>query len=371
VICNLPFDDLEAFMVAVFESIGVPTEDARTCADVLIMSDKRGIDSHGVGRLKPIYYDRIVHQKIQQPVTQFEVVRERGATAVVDGHHGMGMVIGKRCMEMAIEKARTYGLGMVVARNSTHYGFAAYYPIMACQAGMIGLTGTNARPSIAPTFGVENMLGTNPLVFAMPSDEDFPLTNDYATSIIQRGKIEQYDREGKSCPAGLVIDRQGNTKTDSAQVLKDLVSGEAALTPLGGIGEETAGYKGYGFATVVEVLSAALQQGHFLKQLSGIGEDGKPRPYGLGHFFLAIDIEHFCDLAAFKKTTGDILRELRASQKAPGAERIYTPGEKEYLAWLERKDKGAPVDEALQKQLITMRNEQGLSGFRFPFESAA
>lgn len=368
-ICNLPFDKLEAFMVAVFESIGVPTEDAHTCADVLITSDKRGIDSHGVGRLKPIYYDRIVQQKIQQPVTQFEIVRDRGATAVVDGHHGMGMVISKRCMEMAIEKARTYGIGMVVARNSTHYGFAAYYPIMACQAGMIGLTGTNARPSIAPTFGVENMLGTNPLVFAMPTDEDFPLTNDYATSIIQRGKIEQYDREGKDCPPGLVIDRQGNTKTDSAQVLKDLVSGEAALTPLGGIGEETAGYKGYGFATMVEVLSSALQQGAFLKQLSGIGEDGKPCPYGLGHFFLAVDIEHFCDLPAFKKTTGDILRELRHSQKAPGAERIYTPGEKEYLAWLDRRDKGAPVDEALQKQLVIMRNEQSLTGFRFPFES--
>ncbi len=370
-ICHLPFDELESFMIAVFESIGVPPEDARTCADVLITSDKRGIDSHGVGRLKPIYYDRIVHQKIQLPVTQFEVVRDSAAIAVIDGHHGMGMVIGKRCMEMAIEKARTYGLGMVVARNSTHYGFAAYYPIMACQAGMIGLTGTNARPSIAPTFGVENMLGTNPLVFAIPSDEDFPLTNDYATSIIQRGKIEQYEREGRACPAGLVIDREGNTKTDSAQVLKDLVSGAAALTPLGGIGEETAGYKGYGFATVVEVLSAALQQGHFLKQLSGIGKDGKPCPYGLGHFFLAIDIEHFCALEAFKKTTGEILRELRASQKAPDATRIYTPGEKEHLAWLARRNKGATVDAALQKQLLAMRDEQKLQQFCFPFEKAA
>lgn len=366
--CSVPFDRLESFMADIFEVIGVPPEDARICADVLITSDKRGIDSHGVGRLKPIYYDRIVKQKIQQPVTRFEIVRDTAATAVVDGHHGMGMVIGKRCMEMAIEKARTYGLGMVVARNSTHYGFAAYYPIMACSAGMIGLTGTNARPSIAPTFGVENMLGTNPLVFGIPTDEDFPFTNDYATSIIQRGKIEQYEREGKSCPPGLVIGRDGKTKTDSAQILKDLVSGEAALTPIGGIGEETGGYKGYGFATVVELLSAALQQGGFLSALSGLTEDGKPKPYGLGHFFIAIDIEHFCGLEAFKKTSGDILRELRASQKAPGAERIYTCGEKEYLAWLDRKDKGAPVDEALQKQLIEMRDEQKLTQYRFPFE---
>jgi LDH2 family malate/lactate/ureidoglycolate dehydrogenase len=366
--CTVPFDQLETFMVEVFTAIGVPEDDARTCAEVLITSDKRGIDSHGVGRLKPIYYDRIVKQKIQQPVTQFEIVRDIAATAVVDGHHGMGMVIAKRCMEMAIEKARTYGLGMVAARNSTHYGFAAYYPMMACSAGMIGLTGTNARPSIAPTFGVENMLGTNPLVFGIPTDEEFPFTNDYATSIIQRGKIEQYAREGKNCPPGLVIDRAGKTKTDSAQILKDLVTGEAALTPIGGIGEETGGYKGYGFATVVELLSAALQQGSFLRQLSGIDESGKLCPYGLGHFFMAIDIEHFCDLAAFKKTSGDIMRELRGSQKAPGEERIYTCGEKEHLAELARKDKGAPIDEALQKQLIAMRDEQNLTQYRFPFE---
>jgi len=365
---KIPLDQLEAFMIDLFVSIGVPEEDARTCADVLITSDRRGIDSHGIGRLKTIYYDRIVHQKIQQPVTALEIVRDRAATAVVDGHHGMGMVISKRCMEMAIEKARTYGLGMVVARNSTHYGFAAYYPIMACNAGMIGLTGTNARPSIAPTFGVENMLGTNPLVFGIPSDEEFPFTNDYATSIIQRGKIEQYAREGKACPPGLVIGRDGQTKTDSKQILKELVSGEAALAPIGGIGEETGGYKGYGFAAVVELLSAALQQGAFLKQLSGLTEEGERRPYSLGHFFMAIDVEHFCDLADFQKTAGDILRELRASARAPGAERIYTAGEKEHLAWLDRKEKGVVINEALQRQLIAMRDEQSLSPHRFPFE---
>jgi LDH2 family malate/lactate/ureidoglycolate dehydrogenase len=364
----VPFNQLEAFMIDLFKSIGVPRTDAQICADVLIHSDKRGIDSHGVGRLKPIYYDRIVKQKIQQPVTDFEIIRDRAATAVVDGHHGMGMVIGKRCMEMAMEKARTYGLGMVVARNSTHYGFAAYYPIMATEAGMIGLSGTNARPSIAPTHGVENMLGTNPLVFGIPTDEDFPFTNDYATSVIQRGKIEQYAREGQSCPPGLIIDREGNTQTDSVQILNDLVAGKAALTPVGGIEEETGSHKGYGFATVVELLSATLQQGSYLKMLSGLAEDGTPKPYGLGHFFMAIDIEHFCDLDDFKKTAGDILRALRNSQKAPGKERIYTCGEKEHLAWCERKDKGAPVNEALQQQLIQMRDEQGLTQYRFPFE---
>jgi len=364
----IPFEQLEAFMVDLFKSIGVPEKEAHLCADVLITSDRRGIDSHGIGRLKTIYYDRILTQKIQRPVTQIEIVRDQGATAVVDGHHGMGMVIAKKCMEMAIQKARTYGLGMVVVRNSTHYGFAAYYPIMATKEGMIGLTGTNARPSIAPTHGVENMLGTNPLVFGIPTDEGFPFTNDYATSIIQRGKIEQYKREGKECPPGLVIGRDGQTKTDSDQILKDLISGDAALAPIGGISEETGGHKGYGFATVVELLSAALQQGFFLKQLSGLAADGSYQPYALGHFFLAMNIENFCDLETFKKTAGDILRTLRSAHQAPGAERIYTCGEKEHLSEIEREGKGVPINEALQKQLITMRDEQNLTEYRFPFE---
>lgn len=355
-------------MVDLFQAIGVPEADARICADVLISSDRRGIDSHGVGRLKTIYYDRIVQQKIQQPVTKFEIVRDKAATAVVDGHHGMGMVIAKRCMEMAIEKARNHGLGMVVARNSTHYGFAAYYPMMAADADMIGLTGTNARPSIAPTNGVENMLGTNPLVFGFPTDEGFPFTNDYATSIIQRGRIEQYEREGRDCPPGLVIGRDGRTKTDSAQILRDLISGKAALAPVGGIEEETGGHKGYGFATVVEVLSAALQQGAFLRQLSGLTADGEPRPYSLGHFFMAMDIDHFCDVDAFKKSCGDILRELRASEKAPDKQQIYTCGEKEHLAEIARANKGVPVNAALQQQLISMRDEQELLQHKFAFE---
>ena len=365
----IDFNTMERFMVDVFKGIGVPDADARVCSEVLITADKRGIDSHGIGRLKPIYYDRIVHDKIQKPVTELEIVRDHMATAVVDGHHGMGMVIATTCMNMAIEKARTYGMGMVVARDSTHYGIAGYYTMMACEANMIGLTGTNARPSIAPTHGVENMLGTNPLVFGMPTDEDFIFTNDYATSISQRGKIEQYAREGKSLPPGWVIDHAGNTMTDPDLVLKALVAGTAALCPLGGMGEESGGYKGYGFSTVVEILSAALQQGAFMKQLLGYDQVGDKVPYRLGHFFMAIDVAAFSDVDAFKQTTGDILRELRGSQKAPGQPRIYTCGEKEHLAGIEREGKGVPINAALQEQMITMRQELGLSGYHFPFDS--
>jgi L-2-hydroxycarboxylate dehydrogenase (NAD+) len=362
----IDFGIMENFMVDVFMGIGVPEADAKTCAEILITSDKRGIDSHGIGRLKPIYYDRI-KEGIQNPVTNFEIIREGLTTAVIDGHDGMGHVIGKRAMQMAIDKANAHGMGMVVVRNSTHYGIAGYYSLMAAEAGMIGITGTNARPSIAPTFGIENMLGTNPLTFGMPTDEEFPFVLDCATSITQRGKIEVYERLGKALPEGWVIGADGESKTDSHQVLIDLVKGTAALAPLGGIGEETAGYKGYGYATVVEILSAALQGGSFLKGLLGFSPEGNKQPYHLGHFFIAININEFTELDSFKKTTGDILRELRNSAKAPGSERIFTAGEKEYMAYLERKDKGVPVNAPLQKNIKDLIKELNLTKYNFPF----
>ncbi|PLW97341.1 MAG: lactate dehydrogenase [Marinilabiliales bacterium] len=357
------FNTLERFMKEVLMGAGVPEKDAEICAEILIAADKRGIDSHGINRLKPIYYNRI-KDGILNPVTNFEIIKEGPATAVIDGHDGMGHVISKKAMQMAIDKAKIYGLGMVAVRNSSHYGIAGYYGLMAEQEGMIGITGTNARPSIAPTFGVENMLGTNPLTFVMPTDEDFPFFLDCATSVIQRGKIEFYARSGKDTPEGLVIGRDGKTLTDSDEILKALVAGEAALAPLGGIGEDNGGYKGYGYAAVVEILSAALQGGAFLKMLTGM-RDGKKVPYNLGHFFIAINIDSFTELDEFKKTTGDILRELRNSVVAPGAERIYTAGEKEHLAYLERKDKGVPVNEALQNEMIQLVEELGLEGYDF------
>lgn len=359
------FDILERFMIDVFKGVGVPEEDARICADVLITADKRGIDSHGIARLKSIYYDRI-RSGIHLPVTRLEIIRQGPTTAVIDGHNGMGHVISKKAMDIAIEKADRFGMGMVAVRNSNHYGIAGYYSLMAIEAGMIGITGTNARPSVAPTFGVENILGTNPLTFGMPTDEEFPFVIDCATSLTQRGKIEVYDREAKEIPEGWVIDHTGKSRTDTHQILEDLLKERAALAPLGGIGEETAGYKGYGYATVVEILSAALQGGHFLKMLSGM-KDGKKVPYCLGHFFMAVNVSHFTELATFKKTAGDILRAIRASKKIPGQTRIYTAGEKEYQAWLERKDKGVPINKRLQEDIIQMQTEIGLKGYKFSF----
>ncbi len=357
----IPFDVIEKFMIRVLVKAGIPESDAKIVTDVLVQADKLGFDSHGVNRLKPIYLDRI-KDGILNPVTNFQIVREGPTTAVIDGQNGMGHVIAYNAMKMAIEKAKKLGMGMVAVRNSTHYGFAGYYALMAVKENLIGITGTNARPSIAPTFGVENMLGTNPLTFGIPTDEAFPFLLDCATSVTQRGKIELYQRQGKTMPKGWVIDENGESKTDPNEVLKDLIAGKAALTPLGGIGEETAGYKGYGYATVVEILSAALQQGAYLKMLTGF-KDGKKVPYNLGHFFIAIDINAFTDVDDFKRTTGNILRELRASKKMPGQNRIYTAGEKEYEVWMNRKDKGIPFGSELLKEFKDICNEYGVTEF--------
>lgn len=344
----IPFKALEKFLSEILVKAGIPGNDAAIISDTLLQADRFGFDSHGVNRLKPIYLDRI-RDGIINPVTKYEIVREAPGTAVIDGHNGMGQVISFNAMKLAIEKAGKSGIGMVVVRNSNHYGFAGYYPLMAVKENMIGITGTNARPSIAPTFGVENVLGTNPLTFGIPTDEDFPFLLDCAISITQRGKIELYAREGKKMPAGWVIDDHGSSKTDSKEVLDDLVKGKAALNPLGGAGEETAGYKGYGYSTVVEILSAALQQGAYLKMLLGI-KDGKKVPYSLGHFFIAVDVNSFTDPSDFKKTSGNILREIRKSRKMPGHDRIYTAGEKEYYTSIKRKDKGVPFSEDLLEE---------------------
>jgi len=351
------FDFIEQFMVDVFIELGVPIEDAEICAEVLITSDKRGIDSHGVNRLKPMYYDRI-KAGIQYPDAKYEIMRETSTTAVIEGNRGMGHVTAKHSMELAIEKAKEHGMGMVVVRNSTHYGIAGYYVLMAVEAGMIGITGTNARPSVSPTYGVEPMLGTNPLTFGMPTDEDFPFVIDSATSIIQRGKVEVHARSGEPIPPGLVIDSNGDYLTDPDEILEKILQKEASFLPIGGKAE-TGGYKGYGYSAVVEILSSALQGGAFLQAITGVN---------VGHFFMAIDVEAFTDLSSFKKTTGDILRALRNSKRMPGEPRIYTAGEKEHLAWLERKDRGVPLNKSLQDELVQMRDELGLST-RFPFEN--
>jgi LDH2 family malate/lactate/ureidoglycolate dehydrogenase len=355
---------LENFMRDVFIGLGVPKEDANIIAEVLITSDLRGIDSHGIQRCK-MYYDRI-RTGIYEVQTKIDVVKEGPTTALLDGNCGMGHVIAYKAMKMAIAKAKEFGLGAVAVRNSTHFGIAGFYSLMAIKEGMIGLATTNARPSIPPTFGVEPMLGTNPLTIGAPTDEEFPFLLDAATSIIQRGKVEVYERINKALPKNTVIDENGEFLTDAGKVLQKMGEKKAALLPLGGKGEDTAGYKGYGYATVVELLSSALQEGIYLRDTIGIEEKGQNR-LKVGHFFLAINLESFIGIGSFKRTAGNIMKDLRNSPKEPGVKKIYTAGEKEYIAQIERKKKGIPLNESLQDDIKEMQRELNLKNYNFPF----
>lgn len=362
----VPWELVNNFMIDVFKAYGVPAEDAAICADVLLESDRQGIESHGCNRFKPIYLDRIKNGTLL-PVTKIDILKETPTTVVMDANNGIGMVASYHMMKKLIEKAKVYGMAGGAICNSTHYGIAGYWTGMAEKEGLIGISGTNARPSVAPTFGVEPMMGTNPMTFTMPTDEDFPFNFDCATSIVQNGKIEYYERMGKPTPPGLVITKDGGTMTESGEILREMRKGNCALLSIGGAGEETGGYKGYGFTTIVEILSSALTGGPYMKALSGKDENGNPRMYHLGHFFFVINPEFFLGLDTFKTTAGSILRDLRSSELAPGAERIYTAGEKEHIAREDRKDKGVPVGEAIQKEFIALRDEFNLD-YKFPFE---
>ena len=356
------------FVTEVFTRYGVPAADAAICADNLLEADRRGIESHGVNRFKPIYLDRI-KAGVQNPVTRFEIIKDTPTPAVVDGHDGMGQVIGYRCMTMAIEKAKKYGMGMVVVRNSTHYGIAGYYTTMAAKAGCIGMTGTNARPSVAPTWGVEGMFGTNPFTLGVPTDEPFDFNFDCATSITQNGKFEYYERIGHDLVPGTVIGEDGESVTgDAGAALKRIRDNTAALVTVGGIGELLGGYKGYGFALFVEFLCAALSDGYYGKQLNGVDENGEKCAPRLGHFFIAIDTDHFLGEDLCRRKSGEILRSVRASKRMPGAKRIYTAGEKEYETKMARVD-GVPVNDSVQAELNAIRAELDLAEkYRFPWD---
>jgi LDH2 family malate/lactate/ureidoglycolate dehydrogenase len=231
------------------------------------------------------------------------------------------------------------------------------------------MTGTNARPSVAPTWGVEGMFGTNPLTLGVPTDEPFNFNFDAATSVTQNGKVEYFARIGADVKPGTIIGDDGQCVTgDAAQALRRIRQGTAALTTVGGIGEDTAGYKGYGFALFVELMCAALQDGYYGKALNGVDENGRRCAPRLGHFFIAIDTDHFLGEELCRRKSGEILRSVRASKRMPGAERIYTAGEKEYETKMARTD-GVPINDSVQGELNEIRAQLGLTDkYRFPWD---
>jgi L-2-hydroxycarboxylate dehydrogenase (NAD+) len=268
-------------------------------------------------------------------------------------------------MSLAIKKAKKVGTGTVAVRNSTHFGIAGYYPLMAVKEDMIGICVTNTRPSMAPTFGIQPLLGTNPIAFGAPTDESEPFIYDGATTIIQRGKVEIHARKDKLLPEGYVLDQFGNPAVNPHDILSGLNEDINSLLPLGGQGEEFCGYKGYGLATIVEILSASLQNGNFLTGLTGFSKIGKKQMFGVGHFIQAIAIDASTSADEFKKTTGDILRLLRNSKRAYGHERIFTAGEKEAEESIKSYRDGITISSNLVDELNQLSKEYNLTKYHY------
>jgi LDH2 family malate/lactate/ureidoglycolate dehydrogenase len=334
-----PRERLREFSAAVFRRCGVPEEDAWTASGVLERADLRGIDSHGVARLRT-YFDMLELGRIN-PRARPRIVRHSASTATVDGDNGLGLVVGPWANRVAMDKADAAGTGWVSVCNTNHYGIAGYYVLEALERGQIGWSMTNTTKLVAPLWGAERMLGTNPIAIAFPGLEEPPIVIDLATCAAAYGKVEIARRRGERIPEGWAIDREGRGTTDP----RAMVDGGAIL-PLGS-DRERGGHKGYALALMVDVLSAVLSGANWgpftppfaLRQEIPARSVGK----GIGHFFGAMRIDAFRDPTEFRRQIDDLVRTFRRTKPAAGTSGPLIPGDPEREAEEERAKTGIPL----------------------------
>ncbi len=352
-------EPLKDFCVQVFQKMGVPEEDACITTDVLVAANLRGIDSHGVARLRRYVNGLRGGMMVAQP--EVEVVTETPVTALVDAGGGLGQPVSHRAMETAIQKARDYGAGFVSVRNSNHYGIAGYYTMMALEHDCIGISMTNAAVLVVPTFGRDAMMGTNPIAVAAPADQERPFVMDMATSTVPRGKLEVYNRLEKPLPMGWATDETGTPTDDTARVLDNFRQrAGGGLLPLGGAGELLGGHKGYGLALWVDVFCAVLSGAAYADTVYPKTPDGKSLPSNIGHFFGAWRVDSFRPVDEFKAAMDDLQQRLRNTPKAEGESRIYIHGEKEYEEAEIRSRDGIPLNSKVAADLRAIGEELGV-----------
>jgi L-2-hydroxycarboxylate dehydrogenase (NAD+) len=344
-------EPLKDFCTRVFEKLGVPHDDAEVTSDVLVLANLRGIDSHGVARLKR-YVDGL-RDGVMLARPKIEIVHETPTTALIDGGAGLGQPVGVQGMQLAVQKAKEMGVGFVAVRNSNHYGIAGYYALMALEHGMMGISSTNADVLVVPTFSRDALLGTNPIAVAVPAGRERAFVLDMATSTVPRGKLEVYDRMDKPIPVGWATDERGVPTNDAHRVLENFKTrAGGGLLPLGGAGEEFGGHKGYGLALLVDILCGVLPLAGYANTIYPKTPEGKPLPANVGHFLGAMRIDAFRPVDEFKATMDDIIHRLKDSAKAEGQDRIYIHGEKEFEMEDQRRKNGISLD---SKTVATMK----------------
>jgi len=347
---------LKNFCRDVFSSMGIPDDDAQTASSILSLADCRGIDSHGVARLHS-YVGLLQEGRINtRPVLR--ILREKKSVCTVDGDNGLGLVVGPKANQMAIEKAKNYGSGWVSVCNTNHFGIGAYYSLEALRHEMIGISMTNTTKLVAPLWGAERMLGTNPISIAFPGLKEPPIVIDLATSAAAYGKIEIANRANSKIPEGWIIDKRGELSSNP----EDMVDG-GALLPLGST-RELGGHKGYALAAMVDILTAVLSGANWgpfappfaLRQEIPERSVGK----GIGHFFGTMEIDGFMEVNEFKERIDEWISVMRSTKPAPGKECVLIPGDPERKEEEIRKKEGIPLGEAVIDDLKAISKQTGV-----------
>lgn len=345
---NYSIEQLKNFTMQAFMGFGFSKTSAETITDVLLLADLYGITSHGVQRL--VRYHKAIEKGSIDVFAEPEIVFETPVSAVIDGHKGMGQVIGKFAMNLAIEKAEKCGMAFVTVRNSNHFGIAGYYSKMACDKGFLGISTTNSESIMVHTNSRQALLGSNPIAVSMPA-EPYPFWFDAATTVIPKGKLEVYNKADKPLKEGWTIDETGNTCTDAAKSIKciDQKLGGGIL-PVGSFSEETGSHKGYGYGMICEIFSSIFSMGatsnhHVRKENVGAGTC---------HGFMVIDPQIFGDADMIKEHLSVFLGELRDAKRRDESTPIYTHGEKEFIKAREIEKNGIDVDITTVSEMINI-----------------
>jgi LDH2 family malate/lactate/ureidoglycolate dehydrogenase len=338
-------DQLREFATQVFMKHGLPRDEAYIVADHLVEADLRGVYSHGVIRIEP--YTARFKAGAMNPRPNMQIVRETPGTALLDGDDGTGQIVGVRAMEIAIKKAMEVGVGYVGVRHSNHFGTCAYYAQMAAANDMIGIAATPGGTNImAPWGGITPLLGNNPFAVAIPAGKEHPIVLDMAQSVVARGKIAHAVKTGSPIPPTWALNRFGEPTTDAKEGYAGLVQ------PVGG-------YKGYGMSFVIMALGSILNGGCFGTGMP-VFDDGIKPNLNVGHICQAIDIRVFMDPAEFKGKMDEAIRDMHGAELARGVERIYVPGEMEWLKREERIKSGVPIAAGVWKDLEAASRETGV-----------
>lgn len=342
---------LRPFIASIFRALGVPDADADTVAEIIVEADLRGVESHGSTRVAG--YASMIKLGLLNPRPKVEVLRETPSTAMLEGDNAFGMVVARRAMELALDKAARAGIACVTARNVTHTGMVGFYPMMAARRGFIGLSCNNG-PTILPPFGgTTPTLATNPFSAAFPAGREDPIVLDMATSVVAGGKLRLAAKKGLPIPDTWALDRRGVPTTDPREAI------------FHGFLQWAGGYKGFGLATVVEGLSGVLSGGLFGRDVPAMKTFGK-EPLVTSAFYMAINPECFMPLEEFKSRVDRLVRHLKASQKAAGVREVYVAGEIEFRKKAQRLADGIPVSAVVYEELRGLAAEHGV-----PFDLGA